>query len=434
VVNLKELVMILELHQQGLSVSAIAARSGKDRKTVKRHIKNGLKVPKYKPRAPKVKLLAAFELTVAERLGQWPELSCARLFREIKALGYKGGITMLKDFVKHIRPVQPTEFEVRFETPAGQQAQVDFAYFQTVFSDEPGQLRIVWLFSMVLGHSRYLWAHYVMHQDLATVLRCHSLAFEHIGGVPREILYDRMKTAVLGERYDGSHIVYNEKLLGCANHYGFTPKACKAYRAKTKGKVERPFRYIRQDFFMGREFANLIDLNGQLDEWLATVANARVHGTTNRLVAEHLREEKLSLLPLAFGRFDAVLQLERRITNDGCVSVGGNLYSVPNGTRRRPVEVELTAHEVRILESGVVVAIHALLTGRNERSVLPGHRTRLKPERVGKAYPANFIHPAGYQVARRELNVYDAIAAKLADINRTAKQASPPMQAMAEAV
>jgi len=102
------------------------------------------------------------------------------------------------------------------------------------------------LFSLVLGHSRYLWARFCLHQDLQTLLRLHIEAFEHLGGVPREILYDRMKTAVLGEGED-EHIVYNRSLLAPAAHYGFSPRACKPYRAKTKGKVERPYRYIRQE-------------------------------------------------------------------------------------------------------------------------------------------------------------------------------------------
>jgi transposase len=111
----------------------------------------------------------------------------------------------------------------------------------------------------------------VVHQDLPTVLRSHMDAFEQFGGVPREILYDRMKTAVLGERQDEMGIVYNAKLLSMATHYGFTPRACKPYRAKTKGKVERPFRYIRQDFFMGRRFMDVGDMNRQLVHWLDTV-------------------------------------------------------------------------------------------------------------------------------------------------------------------
>jgi hypothetical protein len=130
----------------------------------------------------------------------------------------------------------------------------------------------------VLGHSRLIWARFVLHQDMQTVLRCHMAAFEAIGGVPKEILYDRMKTAVIGE--GGGSIVYNRALIDFARHYGFQPKACRPYRAKTKGKVERPYRYIREDFFLARSFRNLDDLNAQLRHWLDTVANPRVHATT----------------------------------------------------------------------------------------------------------------------------------------------------------
>jgi transposase len=226
-------------------------------------------------------------------------------------------------------------FEVRFETAAGEQAQVDFAEFKVAFDDEPDRSHRVWLFAMVLGHSRLLWAQYVLHQDLGTVLRCHMEAFERFGGAPREILYDRMKTAVLGEDTAERAIVYNSKLLALAAHYGFTPRACQPYRAQTKGKVERPYRYIRADFFMARRFANMADLNAQLQHWLSTVVNARVHGTTGRVVAEHYAEERAHLRALPAGRFDAVLRVQRRLSHEGCVSVDGNYYSVPDGTRRR---------------------------------------------------------------------------------------------------
>ena len=124
-------------------------------------------------------------------------------------------------------------FEVRFETAPGEQGQVDFAQFNVVFTDEPTTPRIVWLFSMVLGYSRLVWARFVMHQDLATVLRCHVGAFEAFGGAPREILYDRMKTAVTGEgERDG--IVYNRALIDLARHYSFYPKAFQPYRARKR--------------------------------------------------------------------------------------------------------------------------------------------------------------------------------------------------------
>jgi transposase len=135
-----------------------------------------------------------------------------------------------------------------FSHSLGQQAQVDFAEFKVDFEADPGWIRKIWLFSMVLSQSRYLGARYVSHQDLMAVLRSHVQAFTALGGVPREILYDQMRTAVLRdvrEEAGTRHIVYNASLVALAQHYNFSPRASAAYRAKTKGKVERPFRYIR---------------------------------------------------------------------------------------------------------------------------------------------------------------------------------------------
>ena len=415
VVNLKGLMMILELHRQGLPISVIAERTGHDRKTVRKYIEQGLAVPRYKPRAAKSLLLTPYLDYLRERLLAWPALTGARLLREIREQGYSGSKTILNDHLRQIRPAPVAGFEVRFETPAGQQAQVDFAEFKVRFAGDTHE-RKVWLFAMVLGHSRYLWAQFVMHQDLPTVLRCHMDAFEHFGGVPREILYDRMKTAVLGEPEQDKAIVYNPKLLACGSHYGFVPRACKPYRAKTKGKVERPFRYIRADFFMARQFTDLQDMNRQLRHWLDTVANARQHATTARIVAEHFLEEQPTLQKMPAGRFDAVLRVERRVSTEGCVSVGGNYYSVPDGTRRRALEVETTADQVRIHEDGRLIAVHALLPGRRQRSVLSGHRH--SPRRSGMHHErASTRLLPGHAVATRSLGVYEQIARHLGGLS-----------------
>lgn len=407
--------MILELHRQGVAVSAIARRVGLDRKTVRRYIARGLEPPVYGPRKPRTTQLLRFERYLRERVATFPQLTGRRLHRELRDLGYTGGYTILTDFLRDIRPTGAPPFEVRFETPPGRQAQVDFAHFRTVFTDEPGVERIIWLFSLVLGHSRMLWGRFVLHQDLPTLLRCHAAAFETLGGVPEQILYDRMRTVFDREDPEAGHIVYNRTLLEFARHYGYLPKACKPYRAKTKGKVERPFRYIREDFFLGRGFRNLDDLNTQFRQWLDQVANVRVHATTRRVVAEHFAEERLKLQPLPAGPFQAVLRLERRITRDGMVSVGGNLYSVPNTARRRAVEVHSTANEVRILEAGQVIAVHPVLDGRGQRRIIAGHRT-LPP-------PANSKTPrngtpgtarGGEVVALRPLAFYDAVGKRLA--------------------
>ena len=126
-------------------------------------------------------------------------------------------------------------------------------------------------------------------QTLETVPGCHVSAFDACGGTTKEVLYDRMKTAVLGEDADRS-AVYNPSLVALLDHYGSAPKACKACRAKTKGKVERPFRCIRQDFFLDRTFRSLDDLNAQFDDWRGKVANPRVHATTGRIVDQAFAE------------------------------------------------------------------------------------------------------------------------------------------------
>jgi transposase len=419
-ITLRELIVILDLHKEGLSLSAIAERTGLDRKTVRKYIARGLEPPVYGPREPRPRVMAPYEAFVRERLAAFPELSIPRLLREIRPLGYTGGRTMLGDFVREVRPAPAPAFEVRFETQPGQQAQVDFAHFKVTFADEPGQVRVVWLFSLVLGHSRYLFARFCLHQDLQSVLRLHIEAFAHLGGVPREILYDRMKTAVLGEGEE-EHIVYNRALLALAAHYGFSPRACKAYRAKTKGKVERPYRYIRQDFFLAGQFANLEDLNAQLQRWLDTVANVRTHGTTDRVVAEHFAQERASLLGLPAGPFNATLKLERRISHEGVVSVGGNRYSVPDGTRSRTVEVHTLAQEIHIFEQGRLIAVHPLLHGRRQYSILPAHRKLMRgATRAAGAAAGQHLARAGEAVARRALSFYDAVGQHLARKGRPA--------------
>lgn len=224
-----------------------------------------------------------------------------------------------------------------------------------------------------------------------------------------------MKTVVTGEAEPG-HIVDNRHLIDFAAHHGYQPRACRPYRAKTKGKVERPYRYVRQDFFLGRSFRNLEDLNAQFADWLETVANPRVHASTRRVVSEAFAEERPHLKTLPLAPYRTVLKLERRITRDGMVSVGGNLYSVPDSTRRRTVEVQCLAEEILILEDAQVVAAHPVLEGRNQRRVAPGHRRPARPREPRPTAVGEIIVPerAGDRVAHRSLEIYETIALELA--------------------
>ncbi len=396
--------MIHDLKRQGLSVSAIARKAGLDRKTVRKHLERGLEAPVYGPREPRARRIEPFEDYLAERVSAFPELSGKRLLREIRDLGYAGCYSVVTDVLRAARPPRRKVFERRFETPAGRQAQVDFAQFRVEFTDEPGVTRIIWLFTMVLGHSRWLWGRYCATQDLQTVMRCHIDAFAAMDGAPSELLYDRMKTAVIGE--DGEGVVsYNNSLVALLNHYGALPRACRPYRAKTKGKVERPYRYVRQDFFLARTFRNMDDLNHQFDQWRIEIANPRVHATTNRVVDAHFAEEKPALIVHPAIAYSAVLTVERRVSHEGMVSVGGNLYSVPDATRKRVVEVQNHPQEVRIFEDGLLIAAHPVLEGKNQRRVDPAHR---------KAPPVRMAEISKPSIGRRPLAFYDAVGRRLA--------------------
>ena len=407
--------MIHILKEEGHSISEIARRLRIDRKTVRAHLVKGLEPPRYHPRPPVQSLLQPYKAYLAQKLESYPGISATRLLREIKDMGYQGSYTLLTDYLRTIRPSKPIEFEKRFETAPGKQAQVDFARFSTRFRSEPDVERIVWLFSMVLGSSRYLYGQFAWRQTLDTVVRCHIDAFNEFGGVPQQCLYDRMKTAVLGEPEPGS-VVFHPTLMSLGKHYGFMPQACKAYRAKTKGKVERPFRYIRQDFFLGNEFDDINDLNRRFDHWRHQIANSREHATTRRVITEAFEEERSALGALPAGIFNDVLTMERRVTRDGMVSVDGNLYSVPDGINTRQIQVERTASELRILDGLTLLAVHPLQLGKHQRQVIKGHRSKTP---TVKKPVATQSHDAlqgrtGDTIERRDLDVYEAIGASLA--------------------
>jgi transposase len=182
---------------------------------------------------------------------------------------------------------------VRFETPPGLQAQVDFAHFPLPWGRRYALL-------VVLGYSRLLWLRFYPKQDMDTLFRGLEAAFHAFGGVPSEILFDQMKSVIVKDlRDEGGPLVENPEFLRFAHHWGFRARACRPYRAKTKGKVERPIRYLRQSFFYGRPFLSDSDLNHQAQHWLETVANVREHGTLKERPLDRFQHERSQLLPLA---------------------------------------------------------------------------------------------------------------------------------------
>ena len=208
---------------------------------MQRYAKRGKTGARYGPRPPRPATLAPYAAYVRGRLADYPERSAVRLVGELRPLGYGGGYTMVKDFVRQHRPRLPLAFETRFEVVPGDQAQVGCPLGVATFTTPFGT---VYALLVVVSWSRVLWVRFGFAQDELTVLGGLHQAFVAFGGVPRPVLFDRMKTAVVGAEADGT-AVFNAELLRFAAHCGFTPRACRPYRAKTKGRVERSVAYLR---------------------------------------------------------------------------------------------------------------------------------------------------------------------------------------------
>ena len=295
--------------EQGTTKSALARQLGVSRDTIHRWIRAGdldrdldTAPLHYGPRPAVATKLDPYKAIVEARLAAYPELSAVRLLDEIRAAGYAGGYSQLKAFVRRVRPRVEPEPVIRFETPPGRQAQVDFAQFRF-----PWGVRYALL--VVLGYSRLLWCRFYGRQDMATLMEGLEDAFRYFGGVPFELLFDQMKAVITRDlRLEGGALVRNLEFLRFARHWGFTPRACRPYRAQTKGKVERPVRYLRGNFVYGRTFLNDADLDQQRWSWLERVANVRRHATTQERPRERFdRDERFVLQPVAVHPYTSLI-------------------------------------------------------------------------------------------------------------------------------
>jgi transposase len=284
---------------EGLSKTQIARRLEINRRTVSRWIQNGEldrdldKPVHYKPRPPVAQKLDPYKPIIASRLEAYPELSSVRLLDEIRAAGYTGGYTQLKEHVRRVRPRPSPEPVIRFETAPGRQAQVDFADFKFDWGKR-------YALMVILGYSRLLWVRFFPRKDMRALLEGLEEAFSFFGGMPQELLFDQMKSVITKDgRLNGEKLVTNAEFVRFAAHWGFKVRACRPYRAKTKGKVERPISYVRKNFIYGREFVSDGDVETQLRRWLDHKANVRIHRTVKEQpIVRFERDERALLQPL----------------------------------------------------------------------------------------------------------------------------------------
>lgn len=399
-----------DMKREGLSIQAISELTGFDRKTVRKYLLVPEDTPAYGPRGRPPSLLDPFKPYLEERLaaGVW---NAQVLLRELRQRGYPGGYTILKDWLQPQREAAAVVAVRRFETAPGEQAQVDWEHLGDL--EMNGVLHKLWGFAFTLGYSRMMMAAAALDQKLGTLLRMHEEAFRQLGGVPAEILYDRMRTVWQGSDERGE-IVWNPVLPDFARYWGFRPRLCRPYRAQTKGKVESGVKYVRRNFLcglQGREPSGLEDLNTQLRQWVWEVANQRVHGTTHEVVMARWDADQFALQPLD-GRppYPYVDEELRKVARDAFVHWQGSRYSVPwiyagkeVWVRQQEGRVEVHYGSRRIAEHQPAPRKHVVMLQQDHHAGIP---LSARQERKTLVH----IRAAAPVVEIRPLEAYESVA------------------------
>lgn len=343
---------VLARLQRGQRVKAIARDLGVARNTVKRWQRLGA----WRPRPPVVRARRIDPyLPFLTHRGPEVQWNGRVLHRELQGLGFTGSYQQVQRAVQPLRADRSwaAVATVRFETEPGQQGQVDFGQLRVWIGE---QVTVAHIFVFTLGYSRRLWAVAYPHERLSALLDGHEQAFRHFGGVPLECLYDNPRTLVLGRRE--RQVLWHPVFEDFTRSYGFTPRACQPYRARTKGKVESGIKYVKRNALAGRRFASWEALNAWLAEWAITVADQRVHGTTHERPIDRFTRETLTPLPArAPYRYEHIRL--RRVPADALVAIAAGRYSVPVQYVGTTVTVHETPTQYEIFHGGTCIARHA---------------------------------------------------------------------------
>jgi len=397
---------IKDLHRQGHSIRTIVELTGHARNTVRRVLREQTpRPPKKRARASR---LDPFKSYLEQRYARECALSAVRLLEEIRAMGYTGGIDVVRRFIHALSPHarSSAKMTVRFETPPGEQAQVDWASCGHEL-DETGRRRAVYAFVMVLSYSRMLYVEFTHSMVLPELIRCHQRAFEFFGGWPHTILYDNMKQVRL------SQSEWNPLFLDFINHHGITPRTHRVRRPRTKGKVERMVRYLKDNFLNGRTFADMSDLRAQGQRWLDQTANTRIHATTGRRPCDLLAEERLDALS-SISAYQIAALSERKVDAESFVRLERSRYSVPPEYVGSRVIVERGEQRVVVRAGDLIIAEHTPAPRPGACMAQKEHVEalwRLSLQRTSSAPPAPSWH-IGFRepVAITPLAAYEEVA------------------------
>lgn len=394
------------IKRQGLSYREIARKTGTDPRTVKKYCENPQLLGKPRKSSLRPSKLDAFRDQIGNYLEEDAQYRASTIYDKLRRQGFTGGYAIVQRAVRPIRHQKQLKAYMRFETEPGAQAQVDFGEFQVEQPD--GTIKKYFLFALILGYSRMLYAELLERCDMVSFLDAHQRAFQALGGAPLEILYDRMRNVFLRRltgkgSADGEQtekVRFTQSLVDLALHYGFTPRVAPAYAPWVKGKVERPMDFVRESFWRGYVFTDLATANRNLADWLSEKAQ-RVHGTTRERIDERFARERPSLQPLPQHLCDVSERLWREVRKDCTIAVLGNRYVVEHTLVGRKVLVRVRQgdRQLRVFEDDRLVVRYAIPEGKGHLVQEERFYAALKADRELQA--RKFAHAAGKRGAHK---------------------------------
>jgi transposase len=404
--DMEEFLTLRDLFNQELSISEIARQTGHSRVTVRKYLNSQVPpAPQKRPKKPSK--LDGYREYIISRLNEYP-LSANRIYREIQERGFTGKYTIVKDFVRKVRPKIGVPAVYRYETKPGIQGQVDWA--ECGYIDIDGEKRKLYCFTIVLGYSRMRYAEFTLRMDVFTLIQCHINAFQYFGGYPQELLYDNITQIVKKRALKSSDSTWNPRYQDFFEHYGFIPRLCRPYRPQTKGKIERTVGFVKKDFFMGGRFTSFTDLNFQLQKWLDRV-NSIPNGTTHETPTERFKLENLQQLgniPPYHNRREE----NRKVARDSFISYLGNRYSVPYKYAGMDARLQISDSAFKVIIGSEEICTHEIQPGHGRVVRVKEHFAGLLGEILKQNCSQRNRSPsvlrfAQTDVEQRPLSVYD---------------------------
>ncbi|WP_419663500.1 IstA1: transposase for insertion sequence element IS21 [Desulfosarcina variabilis str. Montpellier] len=376
---------IILMHAEGWGIRALSRHFDMGRNTIRRILRKHQEqrdkghdvLEPRRPVARKSKL-DAFKPMIKALLERYPDMTGVRVYEELRENNFDGGQSIVRDYLRKIRPRPKKEPVVRFETLPGRQGQMDWSPYTFNFT-RSGRQKVL-CFSYILGFSRRHYIDFTTDRRFHTLIRRHQDAFARFKGVPATCLYDGEKTVIL--RWEGGQPVYNPAFVAFITHYHCRPVACLPGRAQTKGKIEAPFQYIEKNLLNGRTFADLSDLRQTAAWWLKNRSDVHVHDTTGRRPLElFLEQEQAALKPLPAHPYDTAEVALRVCRVDGFLEHETNFYSVPYEYIADILTVKATEREIIVYSPDLRVIAHheRKPMGASEKVEEPDHR---KSEKV----------------------------------------------------